>query len=134
MTINSRFKDAITGSIELEKRGEHGAALGLLDEVIAEAIRKGAIARIRTLCHHAAIISRFKENWAPAKRYYEQSLASEPENARALCGLAAIALDAGDAITALKYATRCHTSMLQSDEGILRQGLLDLITKNWPVL
>jgi hypothetical protein len=99
MTFNSRFKDAIIGSIELEKRGEQVAALELLDEAIAEAIRKGDSAWIRTLCHHAAI-----------------------------------ALGEGDAITARKYATRCHSSMLQSDDEILKQGLLDLIAKNWPDL
>jgi tetratricopeptide (TPR) repeat protein len=134
MPINARFRDAITSSLELEKRGEHAAALELLDQAITEAIREGDIPWIRTLCHHAAIMSRFIENWASAKRYYEQSLASAPENARALYGLAAVALDEGDPVTARQYATRCHTSILQCDDGILKQGLLDLIAKNWPDL
>jgi hypothetical protein len=34
--MNSRFKNAITNSVELEQRGEHATAMGLLDEVIAE--------------------------------------------------------------------------------------------------
>jgi hypothetical protein len=76
-------------------------------------------------------MSRFKENWPSAKRYYGQALASEPENARALYGLAAVARDEGAAITARKYATRCHRLMLPGDDGDLKQSLLDLIAKNW---
>jgi L-ribulose-5-phosphate 3-epimerase UlaE len=41
MTINNRFRDAITESVELEKRDEHALALELLDEAIAGAIRDG---------------------------------------------------------------------------------------------
>lgn len=132
MIMNNRFKNAITKSVELEKRGEHAAAMGLLDEVIAEAMRHGEIPWIRTLCHHAAIMSRFRENWASARGYYEQSLASDPENARALCGLAEITLDEGDPVTAREYAARCHTAILKTDDEILKQALLDLIAKEWP--
>ena len=130
--MNSRFKNAITNSVELEQRGEHATAMGLLDEVIAEAIRHGEIPWIPTLCHHADIMSRFRENWASARGYYEQSLTSDPENARALYGLATIALDEGDPVTAREYAARCHTAILQTDEEILKQALLDLIAKEWP--
>jgi hypothetical protein len=48
--------------------------------------------------------------------------------------VAAVALDEGDAVTARQYATRCHTSLLQTDQGILKHGLLDLIAKNCPTL
>jgi tetratricopeptide (TPR) repeat protein len=108
MTINNRFRDAITESVELEKRDEHALALELLDEAIAGAIRDGDVRWIRSLCDHAAIMSRSAEDWASAKRYYEQSLASDPENARALYGLAAIALDESDPVAARQYATRCQ--------------------------
>ena len=134
MTTDNRFRDVITKSVELEKRGEHAPAMELLDEAIAEAIRDGDVRWISTLCHHAAIISRFTENRASARQYYEQSLAADPENARALYGLASIALDEGDPVTARQYATRCRTSVFRSDDEILKQGLLDLIAKNWPEL
>jgi len=134
MPIDGRFKDAITGSLEHEKRGEHAAALELLDQAITEAIREGDIPWIRTLCHHAATMSRSAENLALAKLYYEQSLARDPENGRALYGLAAIALDEGDPVTARQCATRCYTSIQRSDDEILKVGLLDLIAKNWPDL
>ena len=63
-----------------------------------------------------------------------QSLAADPENARALYGLASIALDEDDPVTARQYATRCRTSVFRSDDEILKQGLLDLLAKNWPEL
>jgi tetratricopeptide (TPR) repeat protein len=134
MTISNRFKDAITGSLELEKRGEHSAALELLDQAITEAIRKSDIPWIHTLCHHAATMSRFTQNWASAKSYYGQSLASDPENPRALYGLAAIALEEGDPGSARRYARRCRTSILLRNDEILKEGLIDLIEKNWPDL
>ena len=134
MTTDNRFRGVITKSVELEKRGEHAPPMELLDEAIAAAIADGDVRRIRTLCHHAAIISRFTENRASARQYYEQSLAADPENARALYGLASIALDEGDPVTARQYATRCRTSVFRSDDEILKQGLLDLIAMNWPEL
>ena len=134
MNLNNRFKDAMTNSLARVERGEHDDALKLLDEAIAEAIRDDDIRWIRTLCHHAANLSRFNGNWASVKRWYEQSLASDPENARALYGLAAVALNENDATTARRYATRCYASILRSDDEILKVGLLDLIAKNWPDL
>ena len=134
MTNNSEFKDVISKSVDLEKRGKHASAMELLDEAIAEAVRKGEVRWIRTLCHHAAVMSRFDDNWEPAKRYYQQSLASDPENAIALYGLAAVALDQGDPVTARHYAIRCHASIVRADDEILKTGLLDLIAKNWPDL
>jgi Tfp pilus assembly protein PilF len=74
----------------------------------------------------------FNGDWASAKRYYSQSLACDPENARAFYGLAAVALHEGDPVTARQYATRCNTSILRSDGEIL--NLLDSIVKNWPEL
>ena len=87
---------------------------------------------IRTLCHHAAIVSRFTKNFASAQHYYEESLAADPENARALYGLATVALDQGQLEIAKQYATRCRTATLWSDDEILKQGLLDLLVKHWP--
>jgi len=112
------------------ERGEHGKALKLLDDSIAEAKRDHDVSWIRTLCHHAALVSRFNENLTSAQHYYEESLASDPENARALYGLAAVALDQGQLEIAKQYATRCHTAILQCDDEILKQGLLDLMVKH----
>lgn len=134
MANNNEFKDLINKSLELEKSGKHASAMELLDEAIAEAVRIGDVRWISTLCHHAAVLSRFDGNSEPATRYYEQSLASNPENAVALYGLAAVALDQGDHAMARQYATRCHASIVRTDDKILKMGLLDLIAKNWPDL
>lgn len=133
MTEQNRVKVAISNSLELVEQGKHEAALKLLDESIAEAVRENNVPWIRTLCHHAAIVSRFTENLASAKRYYEQSLNSDPENARALYGLATVALDQGEPDIAKQYAIRCRTAILQSDDELVRM-LLDLVVKHWPDL
>jgi Tfp pilus assembly protein PilF len=132
MAEENRFRIAITSSLSLVERGEHGEALKLLDDSIAEAKRDQNVSWIRKLCHHAAIVSRFTENLASAQHYYEESLASDPENARALYGLATVALDQGQLETAKQYATRCHTAILRCDDEVLKQGLLDLLVKHWP--
>jgi len=51
-----------------------GKALKLLDDSIAEAKRDHKVSWIRTLCQHAAIVSRFTKNLASAQQYYEESL------------------------------------------------------------
>ena len=133
MTEENRFKVAMTGSLKLVGRGEHAEALKLLDEAIAEAKRDQNVSWIRTLCHHAAIVSRFTENLTAAQHYYEESLASDPENAKALYGLATVALDHGHLGTAEQYAKRSHTAILRrDDDDVLKQGLLDLLLKHWP--
>jgi hypothetical protein len=65
MSVRDRFKDAMTNSLALAEPGEHIDALKLGDEAIAEAIREPDVLRIRTLCHHAAIETRFAENGHP---------------------------------------------------------------------
>lgn len=133
MTEENRFMVAITGSLKLVEQGEHAEALKLLDDAIAEAKRDKNVSRIRTLCHHAAIVSRFTENLTAAQHYYEESLASDPENARALYGLATVALDQGHLEIAKQYAKRSHTAILRRDDDeVLKQGLLDLLLKHWP--
>ena len=109
------------------EQGEHVEALKLLDESLAEAKRDQNIPWIRTLCHHAAIVSRFTEDLTATKHYYQQSLTSDPENARALYGLATVAFDQGEPEIAKQYATRCHTAILRSDDEVLKLGLLDLL-------
>jgi len=135
MTEENRFRVAIPGSLKLVEQGEHAEALKLLDDAIAEAKRDQNVSWIRTLCHHAAIVSRFTENLTSAQHYYEESLASDPENARALYGLATVALDQGHLEIAKQYAKRSHAANLRhEDDEVLKQALLDLLLKHWPDL
>ena len=133
MGEENQFRVAITNSLKFNDQGENAEALKLLDNAIAKAERDGNVSWIRTLCHHAAIVASFNENLTAAQLYYEKSLGSDPENAKALYGLAAVALDQGHPEIAEQYAKRSHTAILRlNDDDFLKQGLLDLLLKHWP--
>jgi Tfp pilus assembly protein PilF len=87
---------------------------------------------VRILCHHAAVIARFIGNLDLAKHYYEQSLASNPENATALCGLARVYRDKGQPEVARTYAKRCHDALMRDDSDILKPHLLESLSVSWP--
>jgi hypothetical protein len=127
-----RIRNAINSSVQLSKVGEHERALEILDGVISEAIEEGQTSWIHTLCHHAAVLARSTDDLSRAKHYYEQSLASGPDNSRALYGLACITLEQGEAEIAKRYAIRCHAALIQSEDGVIKQGLLELLAKHWP--
>ena len=127
-----KFRDAMSSSTRLLQEDQYQQALTVLDEAIPEAARAGQNIMVCTLCHHAAVIAGFMENLELAKHYYKQSLASDPENSRALYGLATISADQGDHETAKQYAARCYHALTQNDEDNLRKSLMDLLLKNWP--
>lgn len=87
---------------------------------------------MRTLCHHAAIISKFLRDQQLVENYYKQSLAFVPENPEALYGLAEVAQERGELTTARQYAARCYKAIIQGDDEMMKQGLLDLVMKHWP--
>ena len=133
MNEAQRYRSAITGSLDLLKLGKEQEALKLLDDAIAVAIQKGDRSSVVcTLCHHGAVLCHMSGNLSHAKRYYEQSLRSIPENPMALFGLARVALDQGDAITARQYAKRSYDATVSGDDEIAKRGLLDMIAKHWP--
>ena len=132
MSIENPFRVAITSSLDLVERGEYESALRLLDASIAEAKRTGDVSWVRTLCHHAAVVSRFTENLTAAQNYYQESLAADPENARALYGLATTTLDQGQLEIARRYAARSYVAVMRCGDEMLKQGLLELLLKHWP--
>ena len=134
MPENDRLRAAITSSIEFLELGEKQKALKLLDDSIADANQEGRVGWVVALSHHAAILCRHTGDLQLAKRYYEQSLSSEPENPRALYGLAYVALEQGETELARQYAEKSYKALMQCDDEIVKQGLLDLILKNWPDL
>lgn len=126
-----KYRDAITESATL--LGQDGRkALSLVDESIAQAIRENEPSWVRTLCHHAAIISKFLRDQQLVERYYKQSLAFVPENPAALYGLAEVAQERGELATARQYAARCYKAIVQGADEMMKQGLLDLVMKHWP--
>lgn len=126
-----KYTDAITESASL--MGQDGRkALSLVDQSIARAVRENEPSWVRTLCHHAAIISKFLKNQQLVEHYYKQSLAFVSENPAALYGLAEVAQERGELETARQYAVRCYRAIIRSDDEIMKQGLLDLVIEHWP--
>ena len=125
------LKRAIQDSSELWVAGEHEKALKLLDDSIVVAAAEGRKSWVRTLSHHAAVLASSVANLGLVKHYYEQSLAHNPGNPRALYGLANVLLEQGEIELARNHAAKCHEAILQSEDEIDR-GLLDLIAKRWP--
>ena len=119
-------------STELSRREEYQQALKMLDESIEEAVRENQTRWITTLSHHAAVIADFSGNQELVKHYYEQSLAHDCNNPRALYGLATIAREQGELKTAREYAARCQKAIVAADDEVVKKGLIELIAKHWP--
>jgi hypothetical protein len=126
-----KYRDAMTESSGLLGQDAR-KALSLVDESIAQAIRENEPLWVRTLCHHAAIISGFLGDQQLVEHYYQQSLAFVPDNPAALYGLAKAAQERGELETARLYAARCYKAISDGDDDIMKQGLLDLVIKHWP--
>jgi hypothetical protein len=125
-----RFRDAISSSAKLSPE-DGDKALRLLDDAIELAISEHENRWVLTLSHHAAVISNFLGKAELVKRYYQQSLASNPDNSRALYGLAIVAKQQGELELAKDYAVRCHKALLSGDD-FLRDAQLELLLKHWP--
>ena len=134
MPDSSQFRDAMTNSARLLQEDDYAGALRVVDNALAQAVGVGASRWVKILCHHAAIISEFNGDVELAKRYYEQSLAVNPENLRAFYGLARLSREQGAAEAAKQYAARCYRALMRNDDDMLSQGWLELLLKNWPEL
>jgi hypothetical protein len=87
---------------------------------------------VLTLSHHAAVISNFLGNLELVKRYYQQSLTFNPENPRALLGLANASKDQGEHELAKSYAARCYNALMDGGDFRLKDPLLKLLLSKWP--
>ncbi len=121
----------MSSSARLAQLGDNEEALRLLDDAIARAISENENRWILTLSHHAAVISHFLGNWSQVKHYYEKSLAFNPENPRALSGLADVAKEQGELELAKQYATRCYKALIEGDD-FLKKERLETLLKKWP--
>jgi len=133
MTEFDQLRSAMKDSSELWDAGEPGKALELLNNSITAAVQENRNSWIRTLAHHAAVIAGSVGDLGLVKHYYEQSLAYNPGNPRALYGLAPTSLELGETELAMSYAIKCREAVLHSDDDMDR-GLLELIAKRWPEL
>jgi len=62
------------------------------------------------------VISNFVGNLERVKHYYQQSLSSNPENPRALLGIAKVAKGQGEPELAKGYAARCYNALKHGDD------------------
>lgn len=125
------YRDAMSSSARLTQQGDNEEALRLLDGAIARAISENENRWVLTLSHHAAVISNFLGNWSQVKHYYEKSLAFNPENPRALSGLADAAKEQGELELAKQYAARCYKALIGGDD-FLKKERLETLLKKWP--
>ena len=126
-----RYRDAMSASTKLMQQGENEEALRLLDGTIAMAMSENENQWVLTLSHHAAVISNFLGNCSQVKHYYEKSLAFNPENPRALSGLADVAKEQGELELAKQYAARCYKALIGGDD-FLKKERLETLLKKWP--
>src|SRR5437879_3066014 len=125
------YRDAMGSSARLTQQGDNEEALRLLDGAIARAISENENRWVLTLSHHAAVISNFLGNCSQVKHYYEKSLAFNPENPRALSGLADVAKEQGELELAKQYAARCYKALIEGDDFLKKERLATLL-KKWP--
>jgi hypothetical protein len=125
------YRDAMSSSARLVQQGDDEEALRLLDGAIARAISENENRWVLTLSHHVAVLSNFLGNWSQVKQYYEKSLAFNPENPRALSGLADVAKEEGELELAKQYAARCYKALIGGDD-FLKKERLERLLKKWP--
>jgi tetratricopeptide (TPR) repeat protein len=126
-----RYRDTMSSSVKLAQQGDNEGALRLLDGAIAIAISEKENRWVLTLSDHAAVISNFLGNWSQVKHYYEKSLAFNPENPRALSGLADVAKEQGELDLAKEYAARCYKALIEGDD-FSKKERLETLLKKWP--
>ena len=132
MTAATPFREAMRRSTRLMQEEKYEEALEILDGAIALAMQAGENSYASTLCHHAANIARFGESADRARHYYEQSLVSNPENPRALEGLAEISGQRGHIKVALEYARRSYEALMKSEDDLFKQSRLERLLRKWP--
>ncbi|HWY53053.1 MAG TPA: hypothetical protein VNZ03_01230 [Terriglobales bacterium] len=121
----------MSSSAKLSQQGDTDEALRLLDSAITMASKENDRQWVLTLSHHAAVISNFLGNLSRVKHYYQQSLAFNPENPRALSGLADVAREEGELELAREYAARCYKALMEGD-NFLKDARLETLLKKWP--
>ena len=126
-----RAHNALIGSLDLWQSGHHNDARQLMDDVIAEAIKEADELWVFAFIDHAAILGGFRDG-SILKHYYEQYLIHSPENARALYGLADVAMDEGQTEIAKQYAKKCYGAILRSGDERTIRSLLELVLARWP--
>jgi hypothetical protein len=125
------LKDTIEQSSSLWKRGQHQDALKLLDDCIAGAKQQKLDLWIKILSMHASVICESIGDLGLARRYCEQVLACEPDNALALFKLAEVLFQRRQTNLAKNFAAKSY-ALLANSTTVFHRGLAELLTLKWP--
>jgi tetratricopeptide (TPR) repeat protein len=131
MTDLDELKNAVQQSTELWISGKGREALATLDALITKAKQENREVWVKVLAMHASTLADSVGDRESARRYCEEVLLSEPENALALFKVADILLKQGKGDEARRYAQKSYALAAASDtkDG---QGLAELLAKKWP--
>jgi tetratricopeptide (TPR) repeat protein len=125
-----RYSKAMRASVKLMGDDKH-EALRVLDDAIAIAASERENQWVLTLSHRAANVARLLGDSPRVKHYYQESLKFNPENPRALSGLADVAKAEGELEQAKEYAARCYKALIEGDDFLKKERLETLLHK-WP--
>jgi hypothetical protein len=125
------LKDTIGQSSELWRRGQPQEALKLLDDCIAGAKRQKLDLWIKILSMHASVICESIGDLGLVRRYCEQVLACEPDNALALFKLAEALFQQRQTDLAKNFAAKSY-ALVANSTTVFHRGLGELLTVKWP--
>ena len=125
------LKAAIGESNVLWKRGQHQEALKILDDSIVKAKQENRGRWIKILSRHASVICRSLGDLGLERRYSEQAVAYQPDDALALFGLADVLFRQSQPDLAKRYAIKSYALVAHSNTDMDR-ALAELLTKKWP--
>lgn len=125
------LKTAVQQSTELWKSGRVLEALHMLDDLIAKAAEEKREIWVKVLAMHASTMSHLIGDLNSTRRYCEQVLAHDPNNALALFKMADVPFQQGKQEEGTALAERSYALAAASDtrEG---EGLIELLRSKWP--
>lgn len=131
MSDLDELKAVVSLSAELSQRGQHREALRIIDESIAGAAPQNRSRWTKILSQHGAAISRSARDDKSIRRYCEQIILCDPEDATARYILADLFLRQGRADLAKQQAVMSYIAAQKSNtqEG---KGVVELILRTWP--
>jgi len=126
------FGSILARTMELWQKEQHVEALRLLDDSIAKAEQNNEPSSpVQFLRMHASLIAGSLNDLPLVKRYCEEVLLREPQNALAMYTLADALLRQGEVDLAARQAACAYALVFNSSDAKDRD-LLELLMKRWP--
>jgi tetratricopeptide (TPR) repeat protein len=125
------LKFIVSRSVELSQSGEYQEALKIIDEAIARAAPQKKTLWAKVLSRHAVAIARSARDDDSIRRFCEQIIRYDPDDATARYVLADVLLRQEQVDLARQQALMSYAAAERSNspEG---RGIIELILKTWP--